>query len=339
MGVESTDLYDGSRVDKGYVTKIDLRREVERWVNADPARAGFDRGGVRAERVLNWGWFVASSFRLTGEGRTMHLKLGRAPEQARMRRWYSVRQLLEQRYHAPRILSWVDLPGTGYAGMLFEHLPGEVWDTARDPALAKQIAELLGALHQDRELAETLGDGPRGYRECWELRQKEQFEEDLKSIQAGRPPFISEALLQWMEAETKKVLAAGMVDRAMDGVSHSVCHWDLWAQNVLVDPGGAWRVIDWDMVGVGDEAEDYATVVWPLVNRNPERWPEALGFERDAVFDARMKFYLRAITLDYAIDVLADWVDCDVEEWGEAVREKKREHHEEFLDIYRAVWG
>jgi hypothetical protein len=49
--------------------------------------------------------------------------------------------------------------------------------------------------------------------------------------------------------------------------------------------------------------------------------------------------HLRAITLDYLIDVLADWAECDVPEWREEVRRRKAAEHLEYFDGYRARWG
>ena len=47
----------------------------------------------------------------------------------------------------------------------------------------------------------------------------------------------------------------------------------------------------------------------------------------------------RAITLDYVIDVLADWAQCDVPEWREQVRHRKETEHHGYYDWYRGRWG
>jgi hypothetical protein len=52
-----------------------------------------------------------------------------------------------------------------------------------------------------------------------------------------------------------------------------------------------------------------------------------------------MDLHLRATTLDYVIDVLADWADCDVPEWWEGVRRRKEADHVQYLDWYRSRWG
>ena len=90
---------------------------------------------------------------------------------------------------------------------------------------------------------------------------------------------------------------------------------------------------------MGDEAEDLATLVWPFVHATGRDWRDLLGAEGDGHFAARMDLHLRAITLDYLIDVLADWADCDVPEWRDEVRRRKEEEHRRYLDWYLGRWG
>jgi hypothetical protein len=78
---------------------------------------------------------------------------------------------------------------------------------------------------------------------------------------------------------------------------------------------------------VGDEADDLATLVWPFVHSTGKHWRDLPGQERDGPFATRMDLHLDAITLDYLIDVLADWADCDVLEWRDEVRRRKEEEH------------
>jgi len=316
----------------------DLQQYVEAWFNSNPP-INFRKGQVRVQRVLNWGGFVTSSFRVSDGEQTAHLKLGRSLEQAQMRRWSAVHERLEQHYRAPRILDWVDVPGTGHAGLLFEHIDGSTWDIGSRPDLMKEIAGLLVKLHEDDELVRALGDPVRTHRECWELRYRELFEEDLKAVRGSRPPFVSNALLDWMEQESKKVIAIGREHWAFEGVSRSACHLDLWQDNVMLDKSGGWWILDWDGLAVGDPAEDYATLLLPFVNRHGTDWRQVLGAKIDEAFEARMELHLRAITLDYVVDTLADWVDCDVPEWMDEVRARKQREHVEYLDLYQRKWG
>jgi thiamine kinase-like enzyme len=315
-----------------------LQHNIEDWFNSNPP-INFREGRVRVRPVLNWGGFVTSSFHVTDGDHTAHLKLGRSPEQVQMQRWFAVHQRLEVHYRAPRILGWADVPGTEHAGLLFEHIDGVTWDISSRPDLVKEIVKLLSKLHQDDELMRALRDPARSYGDCWELRYRELFEEDLKTVRGSQPPFVSNTLLEWMEQESKKVIAIGREHWAFKGVSHSVCHLDLWQDNVMLDKTGGWWILDWDGLAVGDPAEDYATLLWPLVHRDGTDWRDVLGTNVDEAFEARIEFHLRAITLDYVVDPLADWVECDVPEWMDDVRARKQREHVECLDLYQRKWG
>jgi hypothetical protein len=144
-----------------------------------------------------------------------------------MRRWLAVHDRLEGDYHAPPVLVSVGLASIPFGGLVFEHIEGETWDTVGHPALLGDLVVLLGRLHKDRPLVERLGDGPRGYRECWELRYREQFEEDLKTVRACRPESVTDARVSWMEEEARLVLALPSGNEAFGGVTRSPCHWDL----------------------------------------------------------------------------------------------------------------
>jgi thiamine kinase-like enzyme len=321
------------------MTGIDLQQRVLAYFRAEAGRFGLDSGSLTVQRLLNWGGFVSHSYRV-GDGRhSVHAKL--ATDQNGLRRWLAVHDRLEGAYHAPPVLAWVDLPGTPFGGLVFEHIDGDTWDKASQPGLLHDLEGLLGRLHEDGPLAERLGDGPRSYRACWELRYREQFEEDLKTVRACRPAFVTDARVAWMEEEARVVLALPAGDDAFAGVTRSPCHWDLWPDNVLIGADGRSWVLDWDGLAVGDEAEDLATLVWPFVHATGQDWRELLGGarERDGPFAARMDLHLRAIALDYLIDVLADWADCDVPQWRDEVRRRKEEEHRRYFDWYRSRWG
>ena len=89
---------------------------------------------------------------------------------------------------------------------------------------------------------------------------------------------------------------------------------------------------------MGDEAEDLATLVWPFVHSTGQDWRGLLSDEGDERFSARMDLHVRAIALDYLIDVLADWAECDVPEWRDEVRRRKEEEHRQYLDWYLSRW-
>src|SRR6185295_11935539 len=79
--------------------------------------------------VLNWGGFVNASFSVTDGQKRLHLKLAKAgDDQSALRRWQSVHRRLEERYHAPRVIGWIDVAGTAYGGLVFEQIDGEICD-------------------------------------------------------------------------------------------------------------------------------------------------------------------------------------------------------------------
>jgi thiamine kinase-like enzyme len=315
----------------------DPQEHVLAYFRADAGRFGLNAGSLTARRVLNWGGFVSHSFHVGDGRRSVHAKL--ATDHDGLRRWLAVHDRLEGAYHAPPVLAWLDLPGTPYGGLVFEHIDGDTWDTGSRPGLLRVLSGLLGRLHEDGPLAERLGDGPRSYRACWELRYREQFEEDLKTVRACRPASVTDARLAWMEEEARVVLTLAAGDDAFEGVTRSPCHWDLWPNNVLVGADGRPWLLDWDGLAVGDEAEDLATLVWPFVHSECRDWRDLLGFEGDVPFAARMDRHLRALALDYLIDVLADWAECDVPQWRDEVRRRKEEEHRRYLDWYLSRWG
>jgi thiamine kinase-like enzyme len=314
-----------------------LEERVVDYLRVHAGKFGLDAGTLKAERVFNWGGFGTHSFRVGDGRRSVHVKL--AAEQEGLRRWLAVHELLEQGYRAPRVLARADIPGTPLGGLVFEHIDGETWDTAAHAGLLQDVKGLLDRLHADGPLAARIGDGPRTYRECWELRYREQFEQDLEAVRGCRPACVTNDRLAWMEEEARRVLALASGHDAFAGATSAPCHWDLWPANFLVGRGGAWWVLDWDGLATGDEAEDYATLVWPFVFREGKDWREFLAEGGDGRFAARMDLHLRATTLDYLIDALADWAECDVPEWREEVRRKKEAEHVQYLDWYRSRWG
>src|SRR5262249_33996382 len=163
---------------------------------------------------------------------------------------------LEQGYRAPGVLAWADIPDTPLGGMVFEHIDGETWHTATRPGLIHDVKGLLEKLHGDEQLAARIGDGPRTFGECWELRYQDQFEQDLEAVRECRPACVTDDRLVWMVEEARRVLALAAGHDAFAGVTRAPCHWDLWPDNVLVGRGGAWWVLDWDGLATGDEAED-----------------------------------------------------------------------------------
>lgn len=310
-----------------------LDRARDRWKLGD--------GRIDIEPVLNWGGFTNSSFRVSGPARTLHVKLAAAPGQAELRRWLAVHEHLTRHYHGPRVLGWLDVSGAARAGLVFEHIDGRPWDFSAQPQRVTDIIDVLDHLHRDDGLAAQLGDGPRTFRQCWAMRYREQFEEDLKLVRTRRPPFVRETSLQWMEAESAKLLALGRDHPALAGVTRTPCHWDAWSGNVMIGGDGSLRILDWDGLAVGDAALDCATAVWAHVMELKQDWRTLLrdADAGDPSFAQRVDLHLRAITLDWTIDVLADWIESDATPWGAQVRARNEALHVRHLAWYRERWG
>ncbi len=297
-------------------------------------------GLVRVSRVLNWGNFTIQSFHVTDGSRALHVKLTRTAEQDGIRRWMHVHQTLTANYHAPRVLAWLDLPGTDYGGIVFENIQGSTWNPTEQPEWAEPLAATLARLHADRALANLLPETAYTYRDCWNLRYREQFEQDLAVIRDAPPPFLAPAVFSWMERESQLVVNLPQTDSGFDPPARSPCHWDVWGSNVLLADQGDFFLLDWDDLALGDPALDCASLLWPIVSEGVHPWQRFLpDASRDPQFSARMELHVRALTLDYTIDVLADWVECDVPEWMDEVRLRKQSDHLQFLDLYRARWG
>ena len=311
------------------------------------ARAG--DFGLSAERVgvayvLNWGGFGTASYHAgDGTGR-VHLKLTPdAADQAALRRWQAVRALLEARYHAPAMLGWLTVPGTAYQGPVFEFVAGVFLDGFQMPDVLDDLLRAVGRLHADRELAQALTpETPaRTYFDCLVSRYTGMLREDLDFVRAEPPPFVRPARLRWLAEQVDLAEHLARESGAFAGAARAVVHWDLWWNNVLVGPAGRWTILDWDDVGLGDPALDFATAVFPLTcGPAARRWQDFPIPAGDEAFAARMALYRRAQVLDWVIDVLADWIDCrEAPAVVAEVRARKQAEHEHFLRQYEAEYG
>jgi hypothetical protein len=96
------------------------------------------------------GGFGSYSYRLDDGKRSIHVKL--ATDQTDMRRWLALRTKLEEHYSAPNVLAWVNLPGTRYGGLVFEHIDGRTWDPTSLPALLRDRTYPIGIAVSPRRL-------------------------------------------------------------------------------------------------------------------------------------------------------------------------------------------
>jgi hypothetical protein len=305
--------------------------------------------GLRAERVsvehvLNWSGFGSASYNAGDDTRRVHLKLSpEADVHAGFGRWQGIHTILEGRYHAPAMLGWLKVPGTAYQGPVFEFVAGTHLDGSRAPRVLDEMLRTVGLLHADQELAGRLApEGPAPtYFDCLVSRYTGMLREDLELVRAEPPPFVRPGRLRWMAEQVDLLEELARGGGAFTGEARAVVHGDLWWDNVLVGPSGRWHILDWDGVGPGDPALDFATVLFPLTcgpaARRRQEFPIPVP---DEAFAARMALYRRAQVLDWVIDVLADWIECrEVPAAMAAVRARKQAEHERFLCIYQTDHG
>ena len=317
---------------------------------------GLDPVTLRVDSVLNPGGFTNPSFHIDDGHHTYHLKLTQAPHRVnRLRRWHALGETLHARYRAPRILEWVDIPGAGCYGLLFAHLPGRTPRLSRSPTLLAHVFALITRLHRDDALARELrpllaahGEPvPATYRESFVDTYIDRFREELRSFEAGLPPFVSAETLAWMRDETE-ALAAAATAAPFAAPTAAPIHGDLNEHNVLVSTPRRWHVLDWDDLTLGDPALDYAMLLWPVLCDRPlapaTAWraalPESIAPPRDPDLDERLALYLRAQALDGVIDSLANYLEAPaLPEHLDRTRTAARRLHLASLRRYRTLCG
>jgi aminoglycoside phosphotransferase (APT) family kinase protein len=305
---------------------------------------GLDAARLRVEYVLNWGGFVNRSFRVTDGRARLHLKLAREPEiQQAQRRWWTLREMMSARYHAPDVVAWVDVPGTEYAGVLSRWIDGAA-PAALDERLAAEVVRTMDRLHGDRELAARL-PAPARPLTCADVYHRtyhERFVPDLEFVTADRPPFVSPERLEWMRGEAMALEAAVAAAPAFAEAADAPAHSDLWLNNLLVEPGGGWYVLDWDDLALGDPALDWCMLFGPARGDPRTVLERAVppAVMADAAGRERLSIYARASLLDWIIDPLADWLDAfESPEHTDAVRAEKEATHTMALRHYRELYG
>ena len=321
----------------------DLQSAVEHLFSARAGEFGLDAGPVRAEYVLNWGGFVNRSFRVTDGRRSVHLKLAVEGEpREQLRRWFALRDLLAARYRAPRVIDWIDVPGTDAAGLLFEHIEGRT-PAGLSPDLERQVLPIVAALHADGDLAERIapsGD-PGTCADTFLGTFHERFTEDLAHVEAWGVPFIDRSTIEWMRGEAERLAETVRASAAFALPADRPVHGDLWVNNLRVTDAGDVYLLDWDDLALGDPAIDYAILLGPsaadLHPISAERISAVAS--GDAALRERLAVYARATLLDWTIDPLADWVEAAgaPEHVGHVRPEKERVHRAAralYLDLF-----
>jgi aminoglycoside phosphotransferase (APT) family kinase protein len=302
---------------------------------------GLDAARLRVEYVLNWGGFVNRSFHVTDGHTRLHLKLACEPEiQDALRRFWEMRGMMAERYHAPDAVAWIEVPGTDYLGMLSRWIDGAP-PISLDERLAAEIVAVVGRLHADREMAVRLPlpATPVTCADAYLRSYDERFVADLEYVDGERPPFVSPATVEWMRDEAtalrQTVSAAPAFAEAADAPTHS----DLWLNNLLVTPAGEWYVLDWDDLAPGDPALDWCMLFGPAPGDLRTVMDRALppGIAADPAMRERLALYARASLLDWIIDPLSDWIAAtEAPEHIREVRAEKERIHRAALEAYRA---
>jgi aminoglycoside phosphotransferase (APT) family kinase protein len=211
-------------------------------------------------------------------------------------------------------------------------------------SLRSAAIDIVRALHADDSLAGILeqdGDPVRSCAKAYRSTYHRRFVADLDAVGVAPPPFVTPERLAWMEAEAFHLLRRVESSRAFDAPADRPTHHDLWVNNLISQPDGRLRIIDWDGLALGDPMMDWATLFGPAPGSFRIAEPADLpggGFsspERE-----RLRLLSRASLLDWVIDSLADWVEVPESSSMGDLREAKRAVHTGALASYLARgWG
>ena len=176
-----------------------------------------------------------------------------------------------------------------------------------------QARSVLTGLHGDATSADLLGP-PTTTAECMREVWLERFVADLDIIEG----YVAKDLHAYLADEVE---ALGILVDELDEPVHAAVHGDPWHENWLVAPDRLW-LLDWEDLSVGDPVVDDAILRHDALGTDPQHWPHTRAH---AV--AR-----RALLLDAAVDVAADWV----ENTDPVVRALKESAYLAGVEAYRA---
>lgn len=308
---------------------------VADYFRAKGVRFGLNPDRVLVEPILNWGGFTNQSFTVTDGQRSLHLKLADG-EASALERFFAVASILHKKYRCPAALAWVQVPGSTAQGILFERVEGT--PTIFSEPIVRELAAAIDALHQDEELRKALpatdATCARSYLDGLDRR----FQSDLSDIEATPPPFVTEEALGFMRSEAARLRASVVSHAAFAEPGVAPIHGDLWPNNVLTDRTGAWFLIDWDDLRLGDPCLDLAMLTGPQKDGWARRLdPTRLGVRLSPTQLERIAHYHHALLLDWVIDPLADWIEAEkYPEWKEQVRSEKEREHRQAMKAYRS---
>jgi Ser/Thr protein kinase RdoA (MazF antagonist) len=309
------------------------------------AALGLDAQRLEASPLLNFGGFVNRSFRVSDGHAAFFVKLSADEESKRgLQAWHRLHERLERDFRAPVMHDLMAVPGTPFAGAIFEWIDGRPAAPLSSPLLA-EIEPLVHALHRDEELADVLDEVGGGIESCamsYIVAYHQRFVEDLAYVAASPPPFVPAERLEWIAEEVDRLGRMVRGAAAFAEPADRPIHGDLWIDNVLVDERGRARIIDWDGLRLGDAMIDWAMLLGPTraAVRPATRHTARLEQYWHASERARLELYERAALLDWILDPLADWVGADTAPAGAtAVRPEKQRVHELAYDEHRSRYG
>ena len=321
-----------------------LARLVKDHFDGLAPRYGLEGPATSVEHLSHAGSIQRRSLTISDGEIKYHLKLAYSPDHIdKLRKWYGLNQALHERYRAPLIVDWIDIPDTGFSGLLCEHVAGRPADLGASSRLTREIVDLASRLHTDEEMRSTLlpltPDGTCGdyFNSVWIRR----FKEDLAIVEAQPPTFVTGETLHWMREESLSIerMVAGM--EAFSPNASSPVHGDLWNDNILVADDGQWRIVDWDDIALGDPALEFAVLLEPILEQNPEAsLKDLLPYTPDAGFSQRLEMCLRAQRLYRAIEAPAEYIEAVAVGAGtDGLRDDKRAQHLEAVSAYRNRYG
>lgn len=281
-----------------------------------------------------------ASFSIADAGARYDLELaGDLAGHAALRRWHDLGPVLAARYHAPRILGWLEIVDTPFAGLLLEHVDGVVVrDLSEVPDLARALTTLVGRLHGDRDLAARLPGPPHTCCDAYLAEHFSRCTAVLRAARAALPPFVEPATLAWLAGEVDRVTALVRSSPSFAVPADLPVHGALLrAGNLRVTAAGAWYVLGWDALRLGDPALDLAALppVTSAIDPSADTM-QATRSIREPWLSQRIALLRRARALAGAIEPLSDWLAAAG--WAdqrERAQVRGQRAHESALASYR----
>ena len=234
------------------IPHADLTSALVAHLAARSERYGLNPKTLRLEPFSYSAVEATRSFTARAREHAVHVKLWHTEQQAVRDRWLAVRDLLESRHNAPRVMDTVDLPEVDATGLIFEHIKG-VHPTGR--AATDRLLCSARRLHADEELAIKLGfpKGTTTVGQYFEDLHIRMLDKDISIIRAAAPnTMVDDSLLTWMEHETRELSRTAKSSTAFEAEARWPTHGDLYEGNTLLTDDGVLHLFDWDDLALGD---------------------------------------------------------------------------------------